>query len=161
MNFVIRDALPQDAEAGIIVLRRSIAELCDADHKNDLTVLNQWLSNKTPEMFRAWIVQPGSSLLVAVQNERILAVGSVTAEGQITLNYVSPDVRFRGVSKAMLIALETRAAERGCPACTLDSTKTALRFYLANGYREAKQQGGHFGNNSGYPMSKSLTARMA
>lgn len=35
----IRDATPYDAIAGCKVLRRSIAELCTADHKNDPAIL--------------------------------------------------------------------------------------------------------------------------
>ena len=46
-------------------------------------------------------------------------------------NYVAPDARFRGVSRALLGALEVRAAERGNVRCTLTSTETAHRFYRA------------------------------
>jgi GNAT superfamily N-acetyltransferase len=64
----------------------------------------------------SWLKQPDNSLLVAVETGRVLAVGSVTDAGKINLNYVSPDARFRGVSRALLGALETRAVERGnCP----------------------------------------------
>ncbi len=153
----IRDGQAEDAPAASEVLRRSIAELCVADHRNDPIILARWLSNKTPEFFRSWIKQPGNSLLVAVEGEDILAVGSVTDEGKVTLNYVSPDARFRGVSRALLGALEARAVQRGNTRCTLTSTKTARRFYLANGYVEDGLPVGEFGTNSGYPMSKTLT----
>jgi GNAT superfamily N-acetyltransferase len=63
--------------------------------------------------------KPDNSLLVAAEGDNILAVGSVTDAGQITLNYVSPDARFRGVSRALLGALEARARERGNTLCTL------------------------------------------
>ena len=52
------------------------------------------------------IKQRDNSLLVAVEDGSIFAVGSVTDAGKITLNYVSPDVRFLGVSRALLGALE-------------------------------------------------------
>ena len=152
----IRDATPGDALAGCAVLRRSIAELCDADHKNDPAVLARWLGNKTVENFVAWVEQPDNSLLVAVENNTILAVGSVTDAGTIGLNYVSPDARFRGISRAMLQALEARAFERGNAKCTLTSTETARRFYRWNGYVEAGAAVGNFGTSSGYLMSKSL-----
>ena len=92
----IRDALPEDASAACEVIRRSISELCGADHLNDALVLGRWLANKTPEIVASWISRPGNSVLVAVENGTILAVGSVTDAGQINLNYVSPDARFRG-----------------------------------------------------------------
>ena len=98
----IRDATPDDAVAACNVLRRSISELCVADHGNDPAILAAWLRNKTPEIVASWATYPGNSLLVAVEGDAILAVGSVTDSGEITSNYVSPDARFRGVSRANL-----------------------------------------------------------
>ncbi|SDR79177.1 GNAT family N-acetyltransferase [Bradyrhizobium canariense] len=154
----IRDAVPDDAPAACQVMRRSIAELCTADHNNDATILQKWLSNKTPEIFKSWI-KPDNSLLVAVDGDSILVVGCVTSAGRITLNFVSPDARFRGVSSALLTALEHRAVERGNEHCTLESTETARRFYLARGYCEDGPAGGKFGTAGAYPMSKRLTAQ--
>jgi hypothetical protein len=91
----VRDAVPEDAPAGCLVMRRSIAELCVADHKNDPAILARWLGNKTVENVVDWIRQPDNSLMVAVEDGKILAVGSVTDSGSIGLNYVSPDARFR------------------------------------------------------------------
>jgi len=96
----IRDATPEDAAAACDVLRRSISELCVADHRNDPAILGAWLGNKTPEVVAGWTRQKGNSLLVATEGNTILAVGSVTDAGEITLNYVAPEARFRGVSRA-------------------------------------------------------------
>jgi GNAT superfamily N-acetyltransferase len=152
----IRDATPDDAIGGCEVLKRSIAELCTVDHKNDPTILARWLGNKTVENFVAWTAQPDNSLLVAVEDSKILAVGSVTNAGTIGLNYVSPDARFRGVSRALLQALELRAVQRGNTRSNLTSTETARRFYRSNGYTESGLPSGAFGTSSGYPMSKPL-----
>jgi GNAT superfamily N-acetyltransferase len=113
------------------------------------------LSNKTPENGGAWIARPDHSLLVAVEDGAILAVGAVTDAGEITLNYVSPDARFRGVSRTLLRALEVRAAERGNAQCTLVSTETARRFYLSSGYSETGPAVIMWGMQS-YPISKRL-----
>ena len=156
----IRDEVPEDAPAGCVVMRRSIAELCEADHKNDSAILTRWLENKTVENFVAWINQPDNSLLVAVEDGKILAVGSVTDFGSIGLNYVSPDARFRGVSRALLRALEARAIACGNCQCTLTSTETARQFYLSNGYVASGAASGAFGTGSGYPMSKALVAHV-
>jgi len=152
----IRDATPEDAEAACDVLRRSISELCVADHRDDPAILGAWLGNKRPDIVAAWARQPGNSLLVAVEGDAILAVGSVTDAGEITLNYVAPDARFRGVSRALLAALEARAAERGNVRCTLTSTETAHRFYRSAGYVDDGAPTGNFGTTSGYPMSRRL-----
>jgi GNAT superfamily N-acetyltransferase len=139
-------------------MRRSIAELCVADHRDDEAILKRWLSNKTPETFESWIRQPDNSLLVAVEGGNILAVGSVTDAGEITLIYVSPDARFRGVSRALLGALEARAVERGNKRCTLTSTETARRFYRSHGYVDEGLPAGDFGTSSGYPMSRLIAS---
>jgi GNAT superfamily N-acetyltransferase len=152
----IRDAWPEDAVAACDVLRQSISQLCVADHRNDPAILDAWLSNKKPEIVAAWAKAPGNSLLVAVEGQTMLAVGSVTDAGEITLNYVAPAARFRGVSRALLRALEARAVERGNARCTLTSTETAHRFYQSAGYVEDGVPKGKFGTASSYPMSKRI-----
>ncbi len=150
----IRDARPEDAPAACEVMRRSIGELCRLDHGDDPAILGRWLANKTPENVAGWIANPANSVLVAVEDESVLAVGAVTNAGEITLNYVSPDARFRGVSRALLAALEARAMARGNSRVRLLSTETARRFYRAAGYVEAGAAQGKFGTTSSYPMAK-------
>jgi hypothetical protein len=122
---IVRDAQLEDAPAACQVLRRSVTELCVADHGNDPAILTRWLGNKTVENVASWIAQPANSL-------------------------------FRGVSRSMLRALESRAAERGNTQCTLSSTETAREFYLSAGYVEIGPPDRKFGAQSGYPMSKHL-----
>jgi len=43
----IREASPEDAAAACIVLKRSVAELCEDDHRNDPSILARWPGNKT------------------------------------------------------------------------------------------------------------------
>jgi GNAT superfamily N-acetyltransferase len=50
---------------------------------------------------------------------------------------VSPDSRFRGVSKAVLSKLEAYFRKQGQARSTLSSTRTAHRFYRAAGYADA------------------------
>ena len=115
----IRDATPEDAEEACLVLRRSITELCEADHHGDPALLAAWLSNKRPEIVAAWMRRTDASYLVAIEQSAIAAVGGVTDGGEILLNYVSPDARFRGVSRALLAAMEARAWDRGATMCNL------------------------------------------
>jgi hypothetical protein len=136
----IREARSDDAPAACEVLRRSIVELCRADHGDDPAFLEEWLANKTPANISDWIAQ--NHVYVAVRDQAIIGIGAVTADGVITLNYVSPDARFQGASKAMLARLEQKAAECGNTVCKLSSTKTARRFYRAAGYEEQAESGG-------------------
>ena len=129
----IQEAAPDDAVAARRALREATRYEMPS-HRSRSGKMNAWLANKTPEMVAAWAVQKGNSLLLAVEGDAILGVGSVTDAGRITLNYVSPDARFRGVSRALLSALEARAMERGNSRCTLTSSETAHRFYQSAGY---------------------------
>lgn len=158
MSVTVREAKPADAVAACTVLRRSITELCAADHHNDPAILSRWLANKMPDIVASWIARPDSTVLLAVEAENVLAVGAVTDAGEITLNYVSPDARFRGISRTLLRALEQYAVERGNTEVRLLSTETARRFYLAAGYTEKGPPSGKFGSSGSYPMSKGFTA---
>ena len=94
---IVRAARPDDAEAAATVLRRSIVELCQADHRDDPDTLRRWLSNKTPEHVRAWIADPGNWLVVAEEEGRILGVAAMQTTGRVNLNYVLPEARFTAV----------------------------------------------------------------
>jgi GNAT superfamily N-acetyltransferase len=156
---IIRDATPEDAADACEVLRACITELCVADHRNDPAILGRWLANKQPDIVAGWAADPANSLLVAIDGAAMLAVGSVSNDGEITLNYVAPHARFRGVSSALLAALEARAAERGNTTCRLLSTETAHRFYLSRGYVDDGAPQGKFGTNSSYPMTRNIAQR--
>jgi ribosomal protein S18 acetylase RimI-like enzyme len=154
---LIRRARIEDAASACEAMRRSIAELCRADHHDDPAILARWLNNKTPAVFGGWIADPDNFVLVAVEEETVLAVGIVRHDGEITCNYVSPDARFKGVSRAMLAALEVIAREHGNDVCNLTSTETARRFYRGAGYEEVGVPQGKFGTTGAYPMLKRLS----
>ena len=155
-TFAIRQAQPADAASACDVLRRSIIELCGADHHDDPESLADWLRNKTPEIVGRWIASPSNTMLLAVDGRLVLAVGAVTDAGEITLNYVAPEARFRGISKAMVAALEARAAALGNRRCTLTSTKTAEAFYASAGYLHNGPMTSKFAGTTSHPMVKQL-----
>ncbi len=148
----IRKAHTEDAEQACAVLRHSIQELCHADHSGDAAKLASWLANKTPENVAAWISNPQNLVVVATDGETILGVAAITKAGEITLNYVSPEARFRGVSKALVEHLEAQARQLGLDRCTLNSTETARKFYLSLGYEEQTASA----NGPCRPMVKAL-----
>jgi len=89
----IRDAVAADAESGWEVMRRSITELRLDDRRNDPKVLDAWLGNKQPRVFRAWLAEPDNSVLVAIVAGNVVGVSAMRNSGEITLNYVSPEAR--------------------------------------------------------------------
>ena len=133
----IRQAKTEDAPAACSVIRRSIAELCHADHGGDEVLLGKWLSNKTVENVTRWIKQ--SHVVVAEEAGALLGVAAMTNTGKVTLNSVSPHARFRGVSKALMQRLEAQASTLGLSECVLETTQTALRFYESLGYVKSEQ----------------------
>lgn len=151
----IRVAEEKDAESACRVLRQSIETLCVADHENDAQTLDRWLSNKTPDNVRTWIDAPDVTVMVAEQDGAIVGVGAVSTSGDVLLNYVAPQARFQGVSKAVLVAMEEYLRQNGHDRSRLESSRTAHRFYRAAGYQdvgEAKIRG----IRSSQPMVKTL-----
>ena len=134
MAFRIRSPKNDDAQMAVQLLRRSISELCHEDHQNDPAEISSWLENKTVETWSAWVEHPDATVFVAEESGTVRGVGMVRSDGEILLNYVSPDARFQGVSKAILLALENEALAWGARSTLLESTRTAQRFYLANDY---------------------------
>jgi hypothetical protein len=90
-----------------------------------------------------------------VLNSEIAAVGMLNGPDEIGLNYVAPDFRFRGVSKAMVLALEDAMRDRDTTIGRLTSTQTAHAFYLTMDWEDAgPPETGH--NVPGFPMRKVL-----
>jgi GNAT superfamily N-acetyltransferase len=143
----VRRATPDDAAAACAVLRRSIAECCLEDHRNDQQILSAWLANKTPENLRAWFSSAGYAV-VSVRDGGIVGVAMLSPAGMVTLNYLVPEARFQGLGGAMLRALEEEAARRGHGEITLCSTVTAHRFYLGKGYADTGRVSSMFGLTS-------------
>ncbi len=153
----VRPAQLADADRAIGVVRRSIQELCVLDHKNDPTTLSLWLNNKTADNMRRWIAT--HAVLVAVDGERMAGVAAVRADGEVFLNYVAPEARFQGASKRLMQAIEIWASSRGLVWLTLESSATAIRFYLATGWTIVGPPQPGFGVTMRNPMRKQVTAQ--
>jgi GNAT superfamily N-acetyltransferase len=148
----VRPAVAEDAAACAEVLRASIRELCHADHGGDPGRIAAWCANKTPENLARWIA--GGGIFVAEEDGRLLAVGGVAGE-EVTLNYVAPAARFRGVGSVMLARLEAELAAAGVGEGRLESTATAHRFYRRHGWADAGPPVAWLGM-TGQPMRKRL-----
>jgi GNAT superfamily N-acetyltransferase len=155
----VRPAQLADADRAIDVIRRSIQELCELDHRSDPATLSMWLGNKTADKMRQWIA--AHAVLVAVEGERITGVAAVREDGEVLLNYVAPEARFQGTSKCLMQAIEAWASSRGLEWLTLESTATALRFYLSTGWTMAGPPQPGFGVTTRNPMRKPVAVKPA
>lgn len=156
MACATRRAVKSDAAAACEVVRRSVVELCAADHRGDGETLAEWLDNKTTVNFEDWIASDRHVALVAEREGAIVGFGLMNLSGVIALLYVSPDARFSGVSKALLSALEEEALAAGIRKTKLESSITALRFYRSAGYSLERDSTHGFGLTSCYPMYRQI-----
>ncbi len=158
MGFRIRPAIYADSAAACQTVRDSISRLCADDHREDAATLTAWLANKTEANFRTWIGSDHHLALVAEDPEGVCGFGLLNRNGKLAQLYVAPRARFRGVSKALLAALEIEALRLGLKELSLGSSMTALRFYQSAGYRLAGEPEQGFGVTRSQPMSKRLDA---
>jgi GNAT superfamily N-acetyltransferase len=113
-------------------MKDSIAQLCTPDHRGDAAFLAKWLSNKTPDNVRRWIHD--WLFFMCELDGRIGGVAAMRPDGHVTLNYVAPEVRFRGVSKALIARLEEEAKSLNLARLRLLSSQTAFAFYQSLGF---------------------------
>ena len=155
MSLVIRRASLADVPGMSAVLTASIIQLCATDHGGDPDAIAAWTRNKSEAGVASMLANPDQQLFVAVGPMGVVAVGAVTSDGTVSLNYVAPAARFTGISSAMLARLELALVELGHREGRLESTRTAQAFYLARGWLpDGPQAKGRMVN--GYPMRKLL-----
>ncbi len=152
---LIREATLHDIEAMSRVLIASITELCERDHGGVAANIARWNANKAPEGIRQWFANPANHLFVAEKDGAVVSVGSFNDDGEIQCNYVAPEARFSGFSKAMLAYMERTMRERGFDTAHLVSTATAHDFYEAAGWHDCGTPQARFGVHV-QPMAKSL-----
>jgi GNAT superfamily N-acetyltransferase len=151
----VRPATSADVPAMSAVLTASITELCTGDHRNNPEIVARWTRNKSPESVATMLANPDLHMFVAETDGEVAAVGSITTSGEVSLNYVSPNHRLAGVSRALLAAMEDAIRSMGFAEAKLDSTTTAHRFYLGAGWTDTGPAVDHNGLTC-HPMRKAL-----
>lgn len=139
------------------VLIASITELCARDHLGAADAIAAWTANKTETGVATMLANPATHMFVADDAGTVVAVGAVSSDGRIVLNYVDPAARFRSISKLLLARLEDELIALGFAEGQLEATETARRFYSTAGWvADGPQATGRRVN--GYPMRKQLAA---
>lgn len=106
--------MESDGQEGICIIRRSILELCFEDHGNDKCAIQEWITNKNVESWKAWLHSSQSKVLVGEIDGVLAGVGMISRKGELFLLYVDPKYRFSGMSKSILFSLEATAKNWGC-----------------------------------------------
>ena len=151
----IRNVTEADADLIRAILNASIRHLCAIDHNDDPAAIAAWLANKTPENIAGWIANPDLTLFLALRDGAPAGIGGYFGHGELVLNYVDPAHRFRGVSRAVLAHFEEQCRQLGLRIGKLASTRTAHRFYLDAGWRDAGEPASKHGGVS-HPMEKAF-----
>jgi GNAT superfamily N-acetyltransferase len=153
----VRFAHASDAVRACAVVRRSIEQLCGADHHDDPATLATWLGNKTIDWFEGLISSTSGTCVVAFRDGECCGFGQIDHTGSVGLLYVDPAARFMGVSSRILAQLEDIAAGLGLDTVVLRSTRTAQAFYERRGYAPAGSPLPTFGTMRAWPLAKRLT----
>jgi N-acetylglutamate synthase-like GNAT family acetyltransferase len=145
MGIDIRIAAPADAVAACKVLRRSIQECCEQDHRDQPAMLESWLGNKTPQTVAGWFSSPSHFSLVAERDGALVGVALLTQAGILSLCYVLPEALHSGVGKALLAGIEAQARQWNISVLRLHSTATASGFFARHGYVNAGKEKSCYG----------------
>ena len=133
------DAASPDAVA---LVRAMVAEI--TGHYGPL------LESRTPSATPEDLSPPGGCFVALYEDRRALAGGGVKRlsddTGEIKRMYVVPEARGRGLSRALLAALEEAARDLGYARVRLDTGSSqveARRLYESSGYAEIPDYNGN------------------
>ncbi len=104
----ITEANSQHAGEICALIRASILALCTADHRNNNSILDQWLSNKTEINCRVWIDDPHSTTFVVLVDKRPTGVTQIGRDGYIYRCYVHPKKVRTGLGSQLIRSCETQ-----------------------------------------------------
>lgn len=132
----LRVFMAGDADEVSRLIRRDFMEVNIKDYK--LEDLQVWYDLYTPD--HVLELAEKSYSLVAVEDGVIVGTGSLrdsdTDEGPISAIYVLPDKHGLGIGRMLLNALEQEAVAQKKVKTSVDSSITALDFYLKMGYKD-------------------------
>lgn len=156
MKIKIRAAEQSDATVAVDVVRRSIQQLCVADHQGDPSTIAMWLANKTPENFLLWLANPDNFCVVAESGDRLSGVGLLHRSGEIRLFYLAPGAQRQGIGRMIHAELEVTARRWELSSLHLHSTAMARPFYEALGYHSTGAASLRFGVLECFPYAMPL-----
>jgi putative acetyltransferase len=124
---------------------------------------DDYLAEVTPELVRA----PKGAFLVAWLDDDAVGCGAVKpldkdpTIGEIKRMYTAPRARRRGVSRALLVALEDRAAELGYAFLQLETglaQPEAIALYESHGWHRITPYGHYKGSPQSVCFAKAIAS---
>ncbi len=129
----IRKLLDDEYEKVIELLYVSVHEVC----KNDYTEkeLDAW-APKNFDVIKFRKALDGCYNIVVLEKDKIIGFLSMEENGYINRLYTHKDYLKKGIGSSLLKKAEAWAIEHDIYELTLDSSKTAEKFYLKMGFIE-------------------------
>ena len=158
---------PYDGPVAVSLVRALLEELNEryaeevAEGHPDAPTDDDYLAEVTPAMVRA----PDGAFLVAWIDGEPAGCGALKplagdpTIGEIKRMYTTPAARRRGVSRALLLALEARAAELGYPQLQLETglaQPEAVALYESHGWHRIEPYGFYKHSPQSVCFAKSL-----
>ncbi len=155
MTITVRDAVVKDAEAIVQAHYSAVHQIASKDYP--VEILNEWSPSNLSERIAKFerLIEgnsEGEIIVVAELDGKVVGFGSIVPDKkELRAVYVSAAAGAKGVGKAILEHLESKAKELNVPELNLDSSVTAEHFYARHGY-EVIRRGLHR-LNSGRQMA--------
>lgn len=130
--FIIRRAVPGDAERMHQIHVDSIRKLCAADYT--LKQIESWVRYRSVQDYRQ-ALEAGELNWVAVLPDEITAGYATFVHNELTALFVDPSYARHGVGKALIETIEQHARQQTLNELVLQATVTAKRFYQRLGYQ--------------------------
>jgi putative acetyltransferase len=144
-KIVIRAAAESDAAAIVMVHYEAVHLIAANNYAED--ILDEWSSNSVNRSTRlqTQINQnvDQTIMIVAEVDGTVVGFGEVVPDkGELRAVYVSPTAARMGIGSALLQKLENESRHHNVQKLWLDSSLTAVPFYLAHGY-QSDGEGAH------------------
>ena len=141
-SFTIRVSTPEDAEGILLAHYSAVHETAKNDYSK--AILNVWSRPVDAGRIAARRTKMGTDKsiisFVAVDDlGKVLGFGELVPPVTLGAIYVAASAGRRGVASALFEKLEVKARELGMKVLRMDSSLTAVPFYIGHGFRELER----------------------
>lgn len=137
-ELIIRKAREEDAEKISKLIVDNIKNVKENNYSKEQE--NSWISFNSPEHQIRRLNDSNRKIFILLKISKILAVGSITKDGEIKTLYVNYKERGKGYGHKMFLFLENYSKENKIKKLFLTATPSAVKFYLSQGFRIIKTE---------------------
>lgn len=140
--FGIRLITPDDAEGVLRAHYSAVHETARSDYPE--TILNAWsrpIDAQRIADYRSKLQTRADIISYVAVNDSgsVLGFGELVLPDTLGAIYVAASAGRRGVASALLRTIESKGRELGMTMLSMDSSLTAVPFYVRHGFREVKR----------------------